>query len=474
MLFPTPQFVLFFLLFLFCYLFWQKDEKYSPSDTIHSLTEPSKVVWHHLPNVQKRIWLISLFNTIFYCIFSIKMFTWLLVWSFALWLGAKKVKSSGLIVILGVLQVAFWKMYEAHWFGSTLEGWKMPLGISFFTFQGLSYIFAIQKKPVHKTELHIEEAWGFLKVFAFTGFFPTVFSGPILRAKLWEEELKKDFIVNYQRLHSGLALIALGCLYKLCFSSYLHDIVSRAFSAPSEENWLVLWAGMYSYSLEIFHDFAGYSLMSLGIAKLFGFDLPANFNRPYFTYNLKDFWTKWHISLSTWFRDYLYFPLGGNKVIKSRQVFNIACVMTVSGLWHGLASNYLVWGAMHTVGIVAFHLFAEKVKIPKIISWIFTIHYVFFAWIFFRSPDASFALSYIYNMFDLQKNNISDLSILVWLFFGLCMIVQFIEPKILSFVEKFKFVQENMIGLIAFWSIIFILILALSPSGMPPFIYFQY
>ena len=445
MLFPTIEFCLFFLVFLFFYSF--------------------------ISNNSKKIYLLAIFNIIFYSFFSFFAFLYLLFWSFLLFIypKIKFYKKTTFFVLIAIFQISFWKLYETGLLG--IHDWKMPLGISFFTFQGLTYLFALEKIPSQKENLHIYSSWDFLKLFAFIGFFPTVFSGPILRAKEWETEISKESSFTNNVLNIGLGLIALGTFYKLCLASYLHSTVSQAFSSPSEESSSFLWLGMYSYGFEIFFDFAGYSLMSIGIAKLFGFTIPNNFNQPYLSSNIRDFWTKWHMSLSSWFKDYIYLPLGGSKVTKLRQNLNISIVMITSGLWHGLSGNYLAWGLLHLLAIVFYHNLPSKFKLPIVFSWFINLHYVFFAWIFFRSNSFSQAIEYISSMFQIENTG-SDIQLYHYLLIFSCFLVIFTEKSILHIIYKNNI--KSYLQTTIFWSILFIIILMISPSGLPPFIYFQY
>lgn len=451
MIFPTLEFTLFFLVFL--------------------------SIWQNLKTSNAKIFALSGFNIIFYGFYTPLMLLYLLGWTSMLYFAGKTKKLIPSLILFSIFELFFWKINEARFF-STPYKIITPLGISFFTFQGLTYIFGVSKKPSHLIQYHIETPWSFLRLLAFTGFFPTILSGPILRAKSWEEQLEKNYSLSLEMIHKGLVWISLGCLYKLCFSSILHDEVQRAFSSPKDENSSLLVSGMYSYSLEIFHDFAGYSLISIGIAYLMGFEIPENFKQPYFSLNMKEFWQKWHISLSSWLRDYLYFFLGGSKKGELFQIRNIAIVMTLSGLWHGMTINYLIWGGLHTLGIVIYHLYEKnmplKIKIPKIISWAFILNYVSFAWIFFRSPDLPTSIDYIKGLVDVSNFTFSDFRwglVFLWV---VCLIFQFFENSIISKMQAvFRFIKPYPL-FILFWATCFVFILIVSPAGMPPFIYFSY
>ena len=446
MIFPTFEFIIFFLLFL--------------------------LFWFHSKNEFQRVICLSYFNAVFYGFYSPVMLAYLLSWSVLLYLFAKFPKKIYLLIIFAIYQLFFWKMIDAkYWFSNYPI--LIPLGVSFFTFQGLTYILGIIKKPVHLKDYHIEEPWNFFKVFAFTGFFPTVFSGPILRAKIWSNNLKNPVYIDNAILHKSLILISIGCLYKLCFSSLFHEYVQEAFASPKDSSSILLINGMYAYSLEIFHDFAGYSLMSIGIGLLMGFSIPANFNSPYFSTNIKEFWQRWHISLSSWLKDYIYFFLGGSKVTKNIQLFNITLVMILSGLWHGLSLNYLIWGLLHTIAIVFYHYRKTPFSIHKYLAIFLLFNYISIVWIFFRSPSAEFAFEYIVNILKFSFN-VKDLNWALYILIFTCLSFQFYETKIIDYLEKNTKLYANSIIFCIFWSIVFLIILIISPSGMPPFIYFSY
>lgn len=447
MLFPTLEFTLFCLLALSIY---------------HLRQHPHSI----------KLVLIASFNIIFCSYTNPTLVAYLGGWAALLYISSK-LSYKSIIVAIALFQLIFWKAVEAKFLP-----WHpiMPLGVSFFTFQGLTYLFALMKFPPHRTQDHIEEPWSFLKIFAFVGFFPTVFSGPILRAKHWDNQLQNPTQFNLSNINKALAFIAVGCFYKLCLASYLHDYVSKSFASPGEESFMNLLIGMYAYMFEIFHDFAGYSLMAIGVALLFGFSINPNFNRPYMASNIRDFWQRWHMSFSTWLRDYFYIALGGSRAGRARQIMNAGIVMLVCGAWHGLSFNYLVWGALHAVAICGYHLLHDKFKLPTVLNWLITFHFVAFTWIFFRSPDLHTAFIYLEQM----KNTAFDTSMNTsWLpiiaLFSICLISQKFENAALTITENryVAFLFKPGV-LVITWSTVFILILIASPSGMPPFIYFTY
>lgn len=479
MIFVTIEFVLFFLTFLIAYSLFGQYKTFT-------YTHPPFASRLKLQISKQRVWLICTFNAVFYITTNAKMFAYLLALVGVTHLLAKistsKLSSSFSslsIVSLLALQIVFWKLVDTKYI-DLFSSLVAPLGVSFFTFQAINYLLALRKTPSCLPHLHISQQWSFLKLFAFMGFFPTLLCGPILRASAWHQDLQREYVINKNDLHTALSYILIGCFYKLTLASYLNTTSTLAFSDPLNTSSAILWQGFYAYGFEIFHDFAGYSLMSIGVAKMFGFNIPMNFNAPYFSENLKIFWTRWHISLSSFFRDYVYIPLNGSRAGVAIQLRNVFIVMTLSGLWHGLSTNYLIWAGLHTIGICACVLWGlrktsdetKKSKIKKFISIIINIHYVFFAWIFFASNDASSAFNYINQMMSIKLSDLKDFSLLFFAFIIFCIIVQYKESKIIKLVDNLKF--SNNLFWILFWAIAFLLVIVISPSGTPAFIYSQY
>lgn len=447
LLFPTIEFVMFFIL--------------------------SFSIWVCIKQNQ-RLPALVLFNVIFYGVYSLQMLVYLFIWSFLLWLCGKHLKIRHLIIGFSIFSLGFWKAIDAKFL--SFNNISTPLGVSFFTFQGLTYIFARMGLPKQKTEEHITSPWDFLEVFAFVGFFPTIFSGPILRAQQWKTSFNNPIALTQKTFSYAITLIAIGSFYKLCLSSIFHDYVALSFSNPAEENALNLLIGMYAYTFEIYHDFAGYSLMAIGISILYGFHIPPNFKQPYLSINIREFWQKWHISFSFWLRDYFYIALGGSKVGQLKHLRNSMIVMLVCGAWHGLSSNYIAWGLCHGLAVIFFHLVKDKIKIPTFLAWFITFNYIALTWIFFRSPTASIGFDYIFNLFNYKDYyiNFSNQHILILLLFLFALSCQWMEKKFFSKEYQFKAKVFNPWFSIFLWSFIFIFILMISPSGMPPFIYFSY
>lgn len=261
----------------------------------------------------------------------------------------------------------------------------LPVGISFYTFTALSYTIDVYQHKVESTN-------DALAYFAYVMFFPSILSGPISRAQKQLPQYFSRRNFDFYKSISACKLILWGGVMKLCLADRLGIYVDTIYANIAQHNGTTLLITSILYSIQIYADFAGYSLMAIGFGKLLGIDLQTNFIRPYFAKTVTDFWRRWHISLTTWFRDYIYFPLGGNRCSKARWALNTLIVFAISGLWHGAAYTFIIWGAMHGVCMVIERLvYGEKIKqlsdkfsMSNIIRIIITFTIVNFAWIFFR------------------------------------------------------------------------------------------
>jgi len=259
----------------------------------------------------------------------------------------------------------------------------LPVGISFFTFQTMSYTLDIyfgKLKPLGS----------FVDFCFFVSFFPQLVAGPIVRATWFLPQIHQKLSLNRQQMDRALVLIFAGLLKKGVIADYISiNFVDRVFDNPALFSGVENLIAVYAYGMQIYCDFSGYSDIAIGVALLLGFELPQNFLSPYQASSITDFWRRWHISLSTWLRDYLYIPLGGNQKGKLRQNANLMLTMLLGGLWHGASWNFVFWGFMHGLGL-SFDKWWLRQKlaqsrIMKILGVIITFHFVSFCWIFFRS-----------------------------------------------------------------------------------------
>jgi D-alanyl-lipoteichoic acid acyltransferase DltB (MBOAT superfamily) len=271
----------------------------------------------------------------------------------------------------------------------------LPVGISFFTFQALSYIF-----DVYRGRFPAERR---LDVFAaYKAFFPQLVAGPIERPGNVVPQLKLEHRWDYQRLASGLQLMLWGFFKKLVIADRLAAFVKSAYDAPHHHNGPQLLLASYAFAFQIFCDFSAYTDIARGSARILGIALMENFRAPYFARSIPEFWSRWHISLSTWFRDYLYIPMGGNRVPWPRWIFNVLVVFAVSGVWHGADWKFAVWGLLHAVYFLLAQAFAKipwRPALSRPLAWLWnacqvlvTFHLVVLAWVFFRAASMKDAL----------------------------------------------------------------------------------
>ena len=263
--------------------------------------------------------------------------------------------------------------------GTVFERIILPIGISFYTFQSISYLVDIYYKKSEPTSL--------TNLFVFLCFFPQLIAGPIVRASKFIPQIKRGLNININNLKKGLLLILWGYFLKLCVSNNLDLYISSVYNYIDESNTPTLIISSLFYSFLIYADFCGYSSIAIGILKILGFNIPANFLTPYFSKNLTDFWRRWHISLSSFLKDYLYIPLGGSRKKLFFTLRNILIVMTLGGLWHGASLNFVIWGFFHGI-ILCLEKILKNLKIKfLILRNIYTFILVSVLWIPFSLKD---------------------------------------------------------------------------------------
>lgn len=266
----------------------------------------------------------------------------------------------------------------------------LPVGVSFFTFQGISYVIDIARGMIRRP-------MGFVDFAVFQSFFAHLVAGPIVRASELGPQLAKPMTADLIPTTAAFLLILVGLFKKVVVSSFLsEEIVDPVFAVPSEHSSLEITFAIYAYAIQIFADFSGYTDIAIGCALLLGFRFPQNFDRPYSALSLQDFWRRWHMSLSRWLRDYLYIGLGGNRGSRLFTARNLMVTMVLGGLWHGAAWTFVAWGAIHGAGLVAERFFApasgeRRLSTGTVIRWVITFHVVCIAWVFFRAETFGLA-----------------------------------------------------------------------------------
>lgn len=328
---------------------------------------------------------------------------------FLLGLGLQKSKSKpvrralvtfSIVMNLGLL--AFYKYMPfllgnwAAWTGRPVPAWhwSLPITLSFYVFQALTYTIDLYRSDAKGTR-------SYLAYLAAVSFFPTTLAGPITRVQSLIDQMEKRKPLLAADGGRAMFLIGMGLVKKLMIADYLaENLVNRVFDFPNLYSGTEVLISVYSYAFQIYYDFSGYTDIAIGSALLLGLKLPANFNRPYMAVNLTDFWRRWHITLSNWLRDYLYFSLPGLRSWKVFSYSNLVVTMIIGGLWHGASWNFVIWGALHGLGLVVVRLwqssFSNMKGVPHFFhyfSMFLTFNFVTFAWIFFRAPDLDTVLS---------------------------------------------------------------------------------
>lgn len=278
----------------------------------------------------------------------------------------------------------------------------LPVGISFFTFQSLSYTIDVYRREIPPLKNFLDYAF-------FVSFFPQLVAGPIVRARDFIPQIRKPLFVSQEMFGRGIFLIVVGLFKKVVISDYISvNFVERIFDNPTLYSGVENLMGLYGYALQIYCDFSGYSDMAIGIALLLGFHFNMNFNSPYKSASITEFWRRWHISLSSWLRDYLYISLGGNRHGKFRQYLNLIITMFLGGLWHGASWNFVLWGSFHGVALALHKGWMallgkkkgeERHGFRRFLGVVVTFHFVCFCWIFFRNADVNNSMDMLRQIF---------------------------------------------------------------------------
>ncbi len=348
----------------------------------------------------------------------------------------------------------------------------LPLGISFFTFQTMSYTIDVYRGKVKANRNFVEFAM-------FVTLFPQLIAGPIVRYKDIQEQLKER-IFSSQQFNEGIERFIIGLAKKMIIANNLAFIADGIFDLPTSNlSTLVTWVGVIAYSFQIYFDFSGYSDMAIGLGKMFGFDFLENFNFPYISKSIREFWRRWHISLSTWFRDYLYISLGGNRKGNMRTYFNLILVFFITGLWHGASWNFIIWGLFHGFFLLVERLGFDKVltKVYKPIAHIYTLLIVLISWVFFRAETLPQAFDYIKRMFMYTTSKADFLSYYLTTEVSIAFVL-----AILASFPIYQFVINNTpknllfsIGKVLFLLLIFVIsIMYIAVDTYNPFIYFRF
>jgi len=343
-------------------------------------------------------------------------------------------------------------------------GILLPVGISFYIFQSMSYTIDYYRG-------NIERETSLIRYATFVSLFPRLVAGPIERAKNLLPQLHKPPKVSIQDITDGLSLFVVGFFKKVALADYMALYVDKVYDAPEQFQAPALVLATFLFSWQIYFDFSGYTDMARGVARMMGFRLMLNFNNPYLATGLGDFWSRWHISLSSWFKDYVYIPLGGNRKGKFNTYRNMFLTMVISGLWHGAAWTFVTWGAVHGLGRFCTRELEKtsfyKERVPKVAKQLLVFVFVSFAWIFFRAATISDAWMIVTRIFSSGRAKhycpllALALVFAVWLY-------QFAYESRLKWVLELRAVRIGIVLLLVFYLAVF------APASEKAFIYLQF
>lgn len=351
-------------------------------------------------------------------------------------------------------------------YNSEISNIILPLGISFFTFQIISYLIDIHstKSKLIKNPINFS---------LYISFFPQLIAGPIVRINEVSKQLQTR-IISFEDLFQGIERFVYGLSKKIIIANPLSVAVDQIFSLPpSELSFSLCWVAAILFALQIYYDFSGYSDMAIGLARIFGFKFPENFNYPYSSFSFQEFWRKWHMTLSSWFRDYLYIPLGGNKHGGFTTFRNLFIVFFLCGLWHGASLNFILWGIFHGFFLCVERVFFVKkiLIIYKKFSYIYFIFFMLVSWVIFRSNDINQLFIFLSNMFNPASADFISISeiigndIFVLTFIGYYFSLEISKKQLLKY-NKYRIVIICILFLLS--------IGIMNISSYQPFIYFRF
>ncbi|TCI70205.1 MULTISPECIES: MBOAT family protein [unclassified Exiguobacterium] len=360
----------------------------------------------------------------------------------------------------------------------------LPLGISFFTFQAMSYVIDVYRKDGQVQRNIFDLA-------LYVSFFPQLIAGPIVRYQTVADEIvdRRETIDDFV---SGIQRFVIGLGKKMILANSAGYVADQIFGMPAGEMSTTLaWIGIIAYSLQIYFDFSGYSDMAIGLGRMFGFHFLENFNYPYISRSVSEFWRRWHMSLGSWFRDYVYIPLGGNRQGEWKTYRNLAVVWFLTGIWHGASWTFIAWGVYYGVFIMLERAFLGKwlKAMPSWLSLSFTLFVVIIGWVFFRADDFPYAIAYLQTMFGLHGGPLFDQQALYYLVqYGVVLLIAIIAATPIPRIIVGKFLSQELddtkttatrriVGLVRVSGVLVLFFLSISyivSSTFNPFIYFRF
>lgn len=430
---------------------------------------------------------------LFVLLIDYRFFLILLALSVSTWAFSLKKKLTIFGIVVSILVLALFKYFNFfvqefcalfHVSAKPLNIF-LPLGISFYTFSAIGYLIDVRRGKV--------DAKRFIDVALYLSFFTKIISGPIVKSYVFFEQEENFRHVGWQTFLPGIQYFVFGIFLKMVLADNLAPFVDQVFETPGAFSGPTILLSVFSYSLQLYFDFSGYSCMAIGISKMLGFDFSKNFNLPYLSHNVTEFWKRWHISLSEWLQEYLYIPLGGNRKGSVRGYFNLVIVMLLGGIWHGANWTFLIWGGLQGISLVAHKLWMKFTNsqakkhngFSAILSILLTYLFICFCWIFFRASsitDASIIISRIFTM----KSGINNIHLwtivysIIYLVFVISRVSYSYCKNILLPTSKTNVCRVSAfspaLDLSKFWNIfiffsLIILIICFAYSGGSPFIY---
>ncbi|HJU14311.1 MAG TPA: MBOAT family O-acyltransferase [Candidatus Nitrosotalea sp.] len=407
----------------------------------------------------------------------------------------------GNLGLLGFFKYSDFAIFQFNMLGNYLDlsqkipllSLALPIGISFYTFHSLTYTVGIYRGQ-------LSPAKSFLEYALFVSFFPQLIAGPILRAKEFLPQMRqrldgseigtrlRQIVLEKQNLRVGITLMGIGFFKKMVFADNISPLVNQIFSHPMILHSFTVILGAIGFGIQIYSDFSGYSDIAIGAATILGFKIPNNFNNPYFASSPSNFWKRWHISLSTWLRDYLYIPLGGNRKSRKRTYCNLIVVMFLGGLWHGASLNFVIWGLLHGVYITIQKMAQDRFprlkdhpiirsKVGRILSIIATQYLVFFTWLAFRIQDTNGLVFCMKKYVFLDFKVLATQDIILSHKFAVSLIVIFLIANVVSY--KKPHLLEKITNLkarywIGFLTIIIFTVYFTYGNNPQDFIYFRF
>lgn len=346
----------------------------------------------------------------------------------------------------------------------------MPIGISFYTFQAMSYVIDVYKKEVKVQK-------NYLLLLLYVSLFPQLIAGPIVRYQTIEKEITKRK-TSFEDISYGIERFILGFAKKLIIANQMGKLADIIFAG--NYSFTTSWIGAIAYMFQIYFDFSAYSDMAIGLGRIFGFHFLENFNFPYMAKSITDFWRRWHISLSTWFRDYVYIPLGGNKKGIKRQILNMSIVWLLTGFWHGAAYNFILWGLYYLIflSLEKFILSKYLKKTPNILKHIYALLIILFGWVLFRVDNLNQFYNIISAMFSFDITTISLMESRIYIeTYYIYFILATIFSTNIYYVICDKFKDKLLFNIIKYIGLIILFIISimfLAQSTYNPFIYFRF